>query len=119
MAVQPGLNLIKNLLLHEWDPIGVFGCEGAEDEYDCYALHVFEMLRKGADADAIARYLTYVVTSAMSLRGNPEEDRVIAAKAVAIRESEPAIQMRTIDLDASEWNTPGDILREKKIEIGA
>ena len=119
MAVQPGLNLIKNLLLHEWDPIGVFGCEGAEDEYDCYALHVFEMLRKGADADAIARYLTYVVTSAMSLRGNPEEDRVIAAKAVAIRESEPAIHMMTIDLDASEWNTPGDFLSALKIAIGA
>jgi hypothetical protein len=119
MAMQPGLDLIKTLLLHEWDPIGVFGCEGAEDEYDRYALRVFEMLRKGADADAIARYLTYVVTSAMLLRGNPEEDRLIAAKAVAIRESEPTIQMTIIELDASEWNTSGDFLSALKVAIGA
>jgi hypothetical protein len=62
----------------------------AEDEYDTYAFRVVEMLGEGADADPIARYLSYVVTSRMSLRENPEEDRVIAAKAVAIRESKAA-----------------------------
>ena len=77
------------------------------------------MLRKGADADAIAHYLTYVVTSAMSLRGNPEEDLLITAKAVAIRESEPAIQMEIIELNASEWNTSGDFLSALKVAIGA
>jgi hypothetical protein len=88
--MQSELDLIKALLLHEWDPIGVSDCEGAEDEYDTYALQVVKMLGEDADADAIAQYLTWVVTSRMWLRGNPEEDRVIAAKAVAIRKSKAA-----------------------------
>jgi hypothetical protein len=79
------LDAIKALLLHEWDPIGVSDCEGAEDEYDRYAVQVHEMLGEGADAAAIARYLNWVVTSCMSLRGNPNRDHIIAAKAVAIR----------------------------------
>lgn len=80
------LEAIKALLLHEWDPIGVSGCEGAEDEYDRYALQVCKMLVEGADAVAIARYLGWVVTSQMSLRGNPNRDHTIAAKVVAIHE---------------------------------
>jgi hypothetical protein len=78
------LEAIKSLFLHEWDPIGVSDCEGAEDEYDSYAMLVFTMLSSGADAAAIGDYLNWVVTSRMSLRGNPERDSEIAAKAVAI-----------------------------------
>jgi hypothetical protein len=81
------LEAIKSLFLHEWDPIGVSDCAGAEDEYDSYALQVFKMLGEGADAVAIARYLNWVVTSRMSLRGNLELDPAIAAKAVAIHKS--------------------------------
>ncbi|MGA7805456.1 hypothetical protein [Bradyrhizobium sp.] len=90
MTTRPELDLIKDLLLHEWDPIGVSDCEGAEDEYDRYALRVFRMLGEEADANAIARYLTSLVTSSMGLRGNPEKDRAIAAKAVAIHASKAA-----------------------------
>ncbi|SDM98096.1 hypothetical protein [Afipia sp. GAS231] len=78
------LEALKSLLLHEWDPIGVSGCEGAEDEYDYYAMQVFKMLADEADAATIGEYLNWVVTSRMSLRGNPDMDRDIAAKAVAI-----------------------------------
>jgi hypothetical protein len=80
----PELEAIKSLFLHEWDPIGVSDCEGVEDEYDSYAMHVFAMLANSADTAAIGDYLNWVVTSRMSLRGNPERDREIAAKAVAI-----------------------------------
>jgi hypothetical protein len=80
----PELEELKSLFLHEWDPIGVSGCEGAEDEYDSYAMQVFTMLARGADTAAIGDYLNWVVTSRMSLQGNPERDREIAAKAVAI-----------------------------------
>jgi hypothetical protein len=85
----PELEAIKSLLLHEWDPIGVSDCEGAEDEYDRYALQVFTMLASGADTAAIGDYLNWVVTSQMSLRGNPERDREIAAKAVMIHADHP------------------------------
>ncbi|WP_257166325.1 hypothetical protein [Bradyrhizobium sp. SRS-191] len=81
------LDLIKALLLSEWDPIGVSGCEGAEDEYDRYALQVFNMLEDGADAESIANYLTGVVTDRMSLPGRPDADHRIAAKASMIYQS--------------------------------
>ncbi len=54
---------ISRLLLHEWDPIGLSDCDGAESHYDSYALRVFEMLNEEADAIAIASYLTRVVTT--------------------------------------------------------
>jgi hypothetical protein len=78
------IDAIKALLLHEWDPIGVSGCSGAEDEYDRYALQVCKLLAEGADAPDIAHYLDWVVTSRMSLPRNPDHDRTIAEKAVAI-----------------------------------
>jgi hypothetical protein len=49
----------------------VSDCEGAEDEYDRYALRVVNMLGEGADAHAIARYLTSLVTSSMGTSRKP------------------------------------------------
>ncbi len=44
--------------MREWDPIGVAGCEGAEDEYDAYVGKVYVMLMdERATADAISTYL--------------------------------------------------------------
>ena len=63
------------------------GCEGAEDEYDTYALQLAKMLGEGADADAIAKYLDWVITDRMSGPNNAEHNRAIAVKAVAIRKS--------------------------------
>ena len=61
-------------------------CDGAESHYDAYALRVSEMLEEAADAVAIASYLTRVVTTELLLTANPECDRAIAAKVVAIRQ---------------------------------
>ncbi|BAM92588.1 hypothetical protein S58_66210 [Bradyrhizobium oligotrophicum S58] len=81
------LDLIRALLLSDWDPIGVSGCEGAENEYDRYALQVFNMLEDGAGAESIASYLTGVVTDRMSLAGRPEADHRIAARVLMIYQS--------------------------------
>jgi len=78
------LEAIKGLLLHEWDPIGVSEFAEASDEYDAYALQVYKMVREHADADAIARYLNWVVTSQMWLPGNLDHNRAIAIKVLAI-----------------------------------
>jgi hypothetical protein len=37
------LRMVKLILLWVWDPIGVRGIEEAVDEYDNYALPVFEV----------------------------------------------------------------------------
>lgn len=81
------LEVLKSLLLREWDPLGLSNCEGAESHYDPYAVRVLEMLTGGADAVVVASYLNSVVRSEMSLTANLECDRAIATRAVAIHKS--------------------------------
>ena len=78
------LEVINQLLLCEWDPIGVVGAGGPIDEYDSYALRVFAMLREGANAETIARYLDWVESENMKLSLHAERNRVIARRAIEI-----------------------------------
>jgi hypothetical protein len=78
------LDALKQLLLREWDPLGLAGRDGSEGHYDPYAVRVFEMLGSGADARVIAAYFNSIVASEFSLTSNPEREGQIAAKAVAI-----------------------------------
>jgi hypothetical protein len=78
------LNGLKALLLHEWDPLGLAGCDGAQNHYDLYAIDLLEMLRDGKDESAIAIFLKWVVTSQLGLADDAELDQAIAARAVAI-----------------------------------
>jgi len=79
-----GLDALKLLLLNEWDPIGVRGAAGAEDEYDSYAFDIFAMLKSGAGEDEIAAYLDGVETEHMGLRLRADRNRAVARRAVAI-----------------------------------
>lgn len=79
-----GLEALKHLLLHEWDPIGVRGAPGAVDEYDGYAFDIFVMLKSGAGEDEIAAYLDRAEAEHMGLRLRADRNRVVAQRAVAI-----------------------------------
>ena len=48
---------IGNLLLKEWDPIGIADVPGAEDEYDGYVGRVYRVLASGASPQAVAEFL--------------------------------------------------------------
>lgn len=80
----PELEALKRLLLHEWDPIGIRDCEGAQDEYDSYAFELFTMLSSGADVDQVASYLDGIEAEHMALRLRAERNRAVAVRAVAI-----------------------------------
>jgi hypothetical protein len=59
---------VREILLHEWDPIGVSGVPQAADEYDSYADKVYVMLMyDGAGAAEIAAYLFQVANVHMGL----------------------------------------------------
>jgi hypothetical protein len=59
---------IRDLLMREWDPIGVSEIPGAEDEYDSYIGKVYAMLMdQRANAEEIAAYLFNVAVSGMGL----------------------------------------------------
>ena len=64
---------VRDLLMREWDPIGVAGIPEAADEYDSYANKAYVMLMDDrATAEAISAYLFEIATSHMGL-SNTEE----------------------------------------------
>lgn len=54
---------VREILLRDWDPIGVYGIPQAADEYDAYADKAYVMLMdEGATANEIAGYLYIIAT---------------------------------------------------------
>jgi len=63
---------VRNVLTTEWDPIGVRGIPGSDDEYSSYASRVYVMLvDERATPEAIASYLIEVATNRMGLSASP------------------------------------------------
>lgn len=58
---------IRQVLLHEWDPIGVAGIPEAQDEYDSYVGGVYRLLALGASDEQIAEHLWEIETVTMGL----------------------------------------------------
>ena len=59
---------VRDVLMREWDPIGVSGVPEAADEYDRYVGTVYVMLMdERASADSIAAYLFDTATRGMGL----------------------------------------------------
>jgi len=48
---------IRQILLHDWDPIGVQDVPQAQDEYDSYIGSVYRLLATGATDDQVAAHL--------------------------------------------------------------
>jgi hypothetical protein len=80
---------VREILLRDWDPIGIYGIPEATDEYDEYADKAYVMLMdEGATAREIAGYLFTVATEHMGLtdRGRlAERSDQVAKLLVSIR----------------------------------
>lgn len=63
---------IRQILLREWDPIGVRNVAEAQDEYDGYVGGVYRLLANGASAQAVADHLARIQTEGMELPAKPE-----------------------------------------------
>ncbi len=53
-------NAIRQILMSEWDPIGVNDTPEAADEYDSYIGPLLDLLNARAGSDAVAEYLQKV-----------------------------------------------------------
>ena len=62
---------LREILLQEWDPIGVYGRGEADDEYDTYVGKVQAMLADGASESELVRYLILIERDWMGLDPNP------------------------------------------------
>jgi len=72
---------IRQVLLHDWDPLGVNDVPEVQDEYDSYVGGVYRMLASGSSADEIVEYLWKIEGETMGLvAANRESLRPIAAR---------------------------------------
>ena len=58
---------VRDLLFHEWDPIGVNDNLLCREEYDSYAATIARFLREGADENKILAHLTHLQRVSMGL----------------------------------------------------
>lgn len=75
---------IHDILLKEWDPIGVQDWPEASDEYDSYIPSVYELLTSRKSEKEIFDYLWQVETEYMGLIGHKKKTEAIAAKLMAL-----------------------------------
>jgi len=75
-----GARLIHEVLIREWDPIGVGKMPQTQDEYDSYIPVIYRLLAEGADDNSIARHLESIETDAMGLRSQGEKNMLIAKR---------------------------------------
>ena len=80
---RDGLPALRRLALDRWDPKNVYEDPDAQDEYDAYLDRVGRMLRRGAGAEEIARYLGEVRTKALRLDESPDADEAFADEVAA------------------------------------
>lgn len=65
---------IRDVLLSDWDPIGVVGIPGAEDEYDTYAEELLVLL--AADGTTAREVASHLLETATGLMGLPHSNRL-------------------------------------------
>jgi hypothetical protein len=79
---RQGANELNELLLTDWDPIGVGHAPEARGEYSSYAGSIARLLREGADDSAVEAELKASLGH-MGLEPSGEQERYVAARIVA------------------------------------
>jgi hypothetical protein len=78
---------INEILLREWDPIGIQDISQAQDEYEAYTLPVLKLIISGKTEEEIFDYLWWLETEHMCMPGIREHTKMIAKKLRALFES--------------------------------
>ena len=64
---------IHEILMNNWDPIGVQGIAEAQDEYDAYVAGVYSRLIRHVERHELFDYLWAVETEHMGLHGDRQK----------------------------------------------
>lgn len=75
---------IKDVLLKEWDPIGVQGIPEAQDEYDAYVASIYKLLISKKTENEIFDYLWWLETEHMGLIGDQQRTRLIVRRLISL-----------------------------------
>jgi hypothetical protein len=79
---------IAQILLRDWDPIGVSDIPEAQDEYDSYVGGVYRLLASQCSADNVIDYLANIESQTMGLSPVAREKlRPVATRLIALNVS--------------------------------
>ncbi len=79
---------IRQVLLHEWDPIDISDIPEAQDEYDSYVGGIYRLLASGASEYQVIGRLYNIETVSMGFSpGNREGLKDVAEKLVKLNVS--------------------------------
>jgi hypothetical protein len=71
---------IREVLMREWDPIGVADIPEATDEYDSYIGEVYGLLVRREPLHKMVDFLWWVETQHMGLAGNRRKTEAVAER---------------------------------------
>jgi hypothetical protein len=74
-ALRAWLSRLKEVLNRDWDPIGVAGDCGVQDEYDSYVGKIATLLRKNASDEEMLAYFKWAEVEHMGLGSEEQFDR--------------------------------------------
>jgi hypothetical protein len=69
---------IRQVLLRDWDPIGVADVPQAQNEYDSYISQIYGMLIRREPRHKLVDFLWWVETEHMGLYGNRQRTERVA-----------------------------------------
>jgi len=75
---------VEEVLMSDWDPIGVAGFPEAKGEYDSYIGRVLMLLERKGAPEEIADYLDSIVTTQMGLVARRDHSMKVAQKLLAL-----------------------------------
>ncbi len=75
---------VAQILLKEWDPIGVQNAAEAQDEYVNYIPPICDLISSRKSESDIFDCLWWIETEHMGLRGNEASTKIIAKKLVQL-----------------------------------
>ena len=77
---------IREVLLREWDPMGLSDAPGTPDDYDAVAREVHALVTDAeVSAERIAHYLEWAEDELMGLQRRPEAARAAARRILALK----------------------------------
>ena len=76
---------IREVLMHQWDPIGVADCITTDDEYDAYIAPVYRILVGSRSEDELIACLHFTERDVIGVApANPESLRGVARVLLAL-----------------------------------
>ena len=91
---------IGEILLREWDPIGIADEPAAQDEYDSYVAEIHGLLIRHEPRHRLLDHLWWIETEHMGLLGDRQRTELVVDRLIELREQvEAGSRVSTTDDD--------------------